>query len=163
MSKGLSKKPMKKGSKFGRPVGTKNKPGHRASGDRTSSAYKRKKQAQKKGFDGPLDHFWGEGGNGGIEGGDSVGIAEGSSNMGEIEGGGDDEDNPDDDSGADISEGDGDEVRQCKTVEEEAKKAVWSDLQSYAKSFRNGSIERIQTPEDDDSDFEDDGEEDNAS
>ena len=45
MSKGLSKKPVKKGSKFGRPVGTKNKLGHRAGGARTSHAYKRKKQA----------------------------------------------------------------------------------------------------------------------
>ena len=68
MSKGLSKKSVKKGSKFGRPVGTKNKPGHRAGGDRTSSAYKRKKQAQTKGFDGPLDHLWGEGGNRGDRG-----------------------------------------------------------------------------------------------
>ena len=92
-----------------------------------------------------------------------MGIAEGSSNMGEIKGGSDDEDNPDNDSGADNSEGDGDEVRQRKAEEEGAKRAAWSDLQSYAKSFRNGSIERIETPEDDDSNFEDDGEEDNAS
>ena len=82
--------------------------------------------------------------------------------MGEIEGGGNDEDNPDNDFGADISEGDGDEVRQRKAKEEEAKKAAWSNLQSYAKSFQNGSVERIETPEDDDSDFEDDGEEDNV-
>ena len=92
-----------------------------------------------------------------------MGIAEGSSNMGEIKGGGYNEGNPDNDSGDDISEGDGDEVRQRKAEEEEAKKAAWSNLQSYAKSFQNGSVERIETPEDDDSDFEDDGEEDNAS
>jgi len=143
----------------GRPVNSKNKPGHGAGGDRKSIKYKSAQFVRENGNDhmdiqsfliaGDNDNNnnsqYGSNGNGGGGGGGSGGG-----------GGGGGNNNNSDDEDDDEEERVRERERQRKIREKAAMSLALEDLDKYANSFPNGTIEETPDNELSDDDSDDD-------
>ena len=143
----------KKNNGAGRPVNSKNKPGHKAGGDRKSNKFQNDQQMKRNGNNNQNIASFMVGGNNNNnheQGGDDGGGGGGGGGSGGGGGGGDESDSDDDDN----DEGE----RRRKIIEKEDMARALKSLDMYTKSFTNGTIDTNPLEEEESSDNESDDE-----